>query len=146
MEIWMMWIAFGIICMIIEIFTPGFYFMSIGTGAILTGLVSLLPFISVPFQILLFAVITFLVFISLKKLSRKLISETAPETNIFALKGKIAIVTKQIPADGRGYVKIEGEEWSAKEINGNKIEKGTKVIIHSIEGNKVLVSAKEGEK
>jgi len=142
----MMWIAFGIICMIIEIFTPGFYFMSIGTGAILTGLISLLPFISVPFQILLFAVITFLVFISLKKLSRKLISETAQETNIFALKDKIGVVTKQIPADGRGYVKIEGEEWSAKEINGNKIEKGTKVIIHSIEGNKVLVSTKEGEK
>jgi len=140
MEIWMLWVAFGILCMIIEIFTPGFYFMSIGSGAILTGLVSLLPFISVPFQILLFAIITFLIFISLKKVSGKFISKSSKKTNVFALVGKIGIVTRKIQKDARGYVKIESEEWSAKEINGNEIEKGTKVIVRSVEGNKVIVS------
>jgi len=132
--------------MIIEIFTPGFYFMSIGIGAILTGLISLLPFISTPFQILIFAIITFLIFLSLKKVSGKLISKSSEKTNVFALVGKIGLVTKKIPADARGYVKIEGEEWSAKEINGNEIETGTKVIVRSIDGNKVIVSVyKKGE-
>ena len=34
MEVWMIWVAAGLVCMIIEIFTPGFLFMSFGVGAI----------------------------------------------------------------------------------------------------------------
>jgi len=41
MEPWMIWVGSGVICMIIEIFTPGFLFMSFGIGAILTGLISI---------------------------------------------------------------------------------------------------------
>ena len=42
MEAWMVWIGIGVLCMIIEIFTPGFFFMSVGLGALLTGLISLI--------------------------------------------------------------------------------------------------------
>jgi len=145
MEAWMVWVAIGVICMIIEIFTPGFLFMSFGIGAIITGLFSLIPFIKLPFQILVFAIVTFLVFISMRKFSKKLISETSQETNIFALKGKTGIVTKEIPVDGRGYVKIEGEEWSAVSLDNSLIKKGEKVLIEKVEGNKVIVSPKKEE-
>ncbi|MBC8385610.1 MAG: NfeD family protein [Candidatus Cloacimonetes bacterium] len=137
---WMIWIAIGVVCMIIEIFTPGFLFMSFGIGAILTGLISLLPFITMPFQILIFAVFTFLVFLNLRKFSKKLIPETSEETNIYALKGKFGIITKEILPDSRGYVKIEGEEWSAISSDNKKIEKDEKVVIDTIEGNKAIVS------
>jgi len=143
MEPWMVWVAIGVICMIIEIFTSGFLFMSFGIGAIITGLFSLIPFIKLPFQILVFAIVTFLVFISMRKFSKKLISETSQETNIFALKAKTGIVTKEIPVDGRGYVKIEGEEWSAVSQNNTQIKKGVKVLIESVEGNKVMVLIKK---
>ncbi len=143
MEPWMVWVTIGVICMIIEIFTPGFLFMSFGIGAIITGLFSLIPFIKLPFQILVFAIVTFLVFISMRKFSKKLISETSQETNIFALKGKTGIVTKEIPVDGRGYVKIEGEEWSAVSQNNTQIKKGEKVLIETVEGNKIIVSIKK---
>ena len=137
---WMIWIAIGVVCMIIEIFTPGFLFMSFGVGAILTGLISLLPFITMPFQILIFAVFTFLVFLNLRKFSKKLIPETSEETNIYALKGRSGIITKDILPDSRGYVKIEGEEWSAISSDNKKIEKDEKVVIDTIEGNKAIVS------
>lgn len=143
MEPWMVWIAIGVICMIIEIFTPGFLFMSFGAGAIITGLFSLIPFVKLPFQILVFAIVTFLVFISMRKFSKKLISKVSQETNIFALKGKTGIVTKEIPIDSRGYVKIEGEEWSAVSQDNTQIKKGEKVLIVAVEGNKVVVSIKK---
>jgi membrane protein implicated in regulation of membrane protease activity len=142
MDTWLIWVAIGIICIIIEIFTPGFLFMSFGIGAIITGMVSLV-LKNVPLQILVFAVITFLVFISSRKLSKKLISKSSEETNIYALKGKKGIVVKEIPEDGRGYVKVGGEEWSAVSEDGEKIEKDEKVIIIKVEGNKLIVSQKE---
>ncbi|MBN2460847.1 MAG: NfeD family protein [Candidatus Cloacimonetes bacterium] len=138
MEGWAVWIMIGIICMIVEIFTPGFLFMSFGIGAILTGVFSI--FIdNITIQILLFTVITFLVFVNLRRLSKRLISENTPETNIFALRGKSGIITKGIPVDGRGYVKIGGEEWSAVSEDGKDIACGEKVQVVSFEGNKLIV-------
>ena len=139
---WMIWVGIGIICMIIEIFTPGFLFMSFGIGAILTGLASLL-INGIGFQILIFAVITFIVFLNLRKFSKKLISQTTEETNIFALKDKEGLVIKEIPDDGRGYVKIGGEEWSAVSKDGKRITEGTKIRVSSFEGNKLIVNVIE---
>ncbi len=138
MEAWMVWIGIGVLCMIIEIFTPGFFFMSVGLGALLTGLISLiLP--GTVWQILFFAVITFIGFTFTRKLSRKIMSKSSEETNIYALKGQIGKVVKEIPVDGRGYVKIEGEEWSAKSSTNILIKVGHKVEILSVTGNKLIV-------
>lgn len=145
MDSWMIWVGVGLICMIIEIFTPGFLFMSFGVGAIMTGVFSLI----VPdlvFQILVFAMVTFFVFINLRKFSKKIISTSTEETNIFALKGKTGIVTKTIPKEERGYVKVGGEEWSAISKNKEKITENTRIIVESFEGNKLIVIEKrEGE-
>ncbi len=145
MEAWMIWVGIGIICMIIEIFTPGFLFMSFGIGAILTGILESIFTLPVSFQILVFIVITFIVFISTRKLSKKIISASSEETNIYALKGKSATVVKDIPEDGRGYVKVGGEEWSAVSKDGKKIGKDKKVIIQNVEGNKLIVTIKKDE-
>ncbi len=145
MEPWMIWVGSGVICMIIEIFTPGFLFMSFGIGAILTGLISILVR-GTAIQILIFAVITFILFLFLRKFSKKLISESSEETNIFALIGKTGMVVKEIPEDGKGYVRIGSEEWSAIAENGKKIEDGQKILINSVEGNKLIVKIKESEK
>ena len=146
MEGWMVWIAIGIICLIIEIFTPGFLFMSFGIGAILTGVVEWIFTLKIPYQILIFAVITFLVFISMRKLSKKLISKPVEETNIYALKGKDGKVMKEIPVDGKGYVKVGGEEWSAISVDNTRIAEGEKVLIENVEGNKLIVKKKEVSK
>jgi len=145
MDPWMIWVGIGVICMIIEIFTPGFLFMSFGIGAMLTGLISIVVR-GTAIQILIFAVITFILFLFLRKFSKKLISESSEETNIFALIGKTGIVVKEIPEDGKGYVKVGSEEWSAIAENGKKIEEEQKVLVNSIEGNKLIVKIKESEK
>jgi membrane protein implicated in regulation of membrane protease activity len=143
---WMIWVGIGIICVIIEIFTPGFLFMSFGVGAIITGLLVWMTNVSVPVQILIFAVITFVVFLLTRKLSKKLISAESEPTNVDALKGKQGSVVKEIPVDGRGYVKVGGEEWSAISQNNLKIKIGKKVTVQKIEGNKLIVLEIEKEK
>ena len=81
----------------------------------------------------------------MRKFSKKLISQTTEETNIFALRDKEGLVTKEIPDDGRGYVKIGGEEWSAVSKDGKRITEGTKIRVSSFEGNKLIVNVIEEE-
>ena len=136
---WIVWVAIGIICIIIEIFTPGFLFLSFGVGAILTGLAALIiP--SIAFQILTFAVITLVVFLLSRKLSKKMISADYEETNVKALVGKTGKVTQQIPTNEKGYVKIGGEEWAAVSKDNKEIAKDARVTVDDIEGNKVIVT------
>ncbi|MCF7911004.1 MAG: NfeD family protein [Candidatus Cloacimonetes bacterium] len=141
---WMIWIAIGVICMIIEIFTPGFLFLSFGLGAIITGLVTLthLPFWA---QLIIYIVITFILFLNLRKLSSKLTKETIP-TNVDALMGKKGFVTEQIPEAGKGYVKIGGETWSAISHDEAMIEVNRKIVVKNIDGNKLVVKIYEEEK
>ncbi len=138
---WHIWMILGIGFVIVEIFDPAFFFISFGIGAILTSILSMLPFInnSIPLQVLSFALISFISFLFMRKLGKKILSHPGSETNVFALKGKQGFVTKEIPADGKGYVKIGGEEWVAMEENQQAVELDAKVTIIGIEGNKVIV-------
>jgi membrane protein implicated in regulation of membrane protease activity len=145
--LWMYWVSAGIICVIIEIFYPVFFFLSIGIASIITGILASLHIIpsSIPFQIVVFGIISILTFLSMKKLGKKIISEPTKPTNVYALIGQHGIVTTHIPAVGRGHVKIGGEEWSATSQTGEEIATGTKVIIVALDGNKVIVESKKDE-
>jgi len=131
----------GIFFIIIEIFDPAFFFIAFGVGAIATGLLCLFNWFGgqIVLQIFVFAVISFIAFLLSRKLGKKVLSHPTSETNVFALKGKTGLVTSVIPVDGKGYVKIGGEEWPAIHENNLRIELSTKVVVTGIEGNKLIV-------
>lgn len=138
---WHIWLILGIIFVIIEIFDPAFFFLSLGIGAIVTGLLALLPFVqrNIWLQIFLFAIISFLAFLSMRKLGKRVLANPGPDTNVFALKGRQATVTQAIPVDGRGYVRVGTEEWVAITKDHSALAEGTKVRILDIDGNKLIV-------
>lgn len=135
---WQIWMIIGIICIIIEIFDPAFFFFSLGIAAIVTGLLSLLVQ-STALQILIFVILSFISFLLMRKLGKKVLSVTDKDTNVYALKGKPGVVTKAIPENGKGYVKIGGEEWSAVEVDNKAIDLNSKITVLDIEGNKLIV-------
>jgi membrane protein implicated in regulation of membrane protease activity len=141
MDAWMVWILIGILCFIIEIFDPAFFFISLGIGALLTGLIMISGFAKdlIWLQIIIFAVISFVAFLFMRKVAKKFLKAPLTDTNVYALKGKNGHVTKAIPAEGKGYVKIGGEEWSAISKDTKEIEKDAKVVVSDIEGNKLIV-------
>lgn len=140
---WHIWLILGIVFIIIEIFDPSFFFISLGIGAILTGLAALLP-INIVIQILIFAVVSFISFLFMRKLGKRVLSKSGPETNVYGLIGQSAVITKEIPSEGRGYAKIGGEEWTAVAEDGKeRIELDTRVEVVGIDGNKVIVKRRE---
>ncbi len=101
---WHIWMILGIILIIIEIFDPAFFFVSLGIGAIVTGLFALLPFVqsSILLQIMLFAIFSFIAFLLMRKLGKKVLAHPGKETNVYALKGKFGHIVTPIPTDGKG--------------------------------------------
>ena len=142
MELWMIWIGLGLICLIIEIFTPGFLFLSFGISAIIAGLFSLI-ITPVYWQIIIFIVSVFILFINLSKLSKRLYSKVDKPTNVAALIGKSGYVTEKIGENSRGYVKIGGEEWPAVEQAQQELAEKTKIVVKEVDGNKLIVEKLE---
>lgn len=72
----------------------------------------------------------------LKKIKKEKIS-----TNSDRLIGETGIVTEAVTdEDFSGCVKVKGQLWSAKAVDGKEIEKNKKVKIHEIDGVKLMVS------
>ncbi|HOY83992.1 MAG: NfeD family protein [Candidatus Cloacimonetes bacterium] len=142
---WHVWTILGIVFVIIEIFDPAFFFIALGIGAIATGLLSLLHLVggSVPMQIIIFAAISFVAFLFTRRVGKRVLRNAGGETNVYALKGKEGRITKAIPAEGKGYVKIGGEEWGAVSTDAKPIEVDAKVKVIDIDGNKLIVSPSE---
>lgn len=135
---WLIWLIIGVLCLIIEIFDPVVFFVSFGIAGLVVSPLSTLG-IPLWLQILIFGIISFVVFLFMRKVYEKLLKSNKIETNVYALVGKQGIVQSKIPQNERGEVKVGGEIWSAIAIDKSEINCGEKVEILSIDGNKLIV-------
>ncbi len=137
-EAWLIWLIIGVLCIIIEIFDPAVFFISLGIGGLITSPISSLG-APIWLQILIFGIISFVVFLLMRKVYEKLLKKNKVETNVYALVGQKGLVVDAIPQDGRGQVKVGGEIWSALLEDNSQASNGDKVEVLKIEGNKLIV-------
>ncbi len=145
MDAWHIWIIIGIIFFIIEIFTPAFFFASLGIGAFITSIAAYYDY-SMTAQISVLSGGTFIVFIGVRPLLKLLQSTKGDNrtTGVNALIGQKAIVIKQIDnANNWGRIKLGGEEWKACSINGEILEESYMVVVEKIEGVTAYVKQTE---
>ena len=135
---WPFWLIIAGLCLVIEIYTVGFFIFWFGIGALFALLVSFLTN-NLFIQLGVFLVSSSLLVISTKPLMKKFTkNEKTVPTNFFSLSGKQGIVTKKIDSDNStGQVKVKGELWSA--ISEKDIEKDAKVKILGVDGVKLKV-------
>lgn len=138
MEPWLIWLIIGVICLIIEIFDPAVFFVSFGIGGLVVSPISTLG-VDIWIQVLIFGVVSFIVFLFMRKVYERLLKKNNVETNVYALIGKTGLIISSIPQDGRGEVKVGGEIWSAISEENLEINNGDKVKVLSIDGNKLIV-------
>jgi membrane protein implicated in regulation of membrane protease activity len=140
---WIAWLALGILLLIGEMFTVGFFLFWFGLGAIAAAVVAFAGFgIAVQWA-------TFIIVSSVGVLlSRKFalaISKPGPEAkmNVDRLIDKTGVVMDDIvPADNKGLVMVASEEWRAVTEDGSVIPQGEKIKVIRIEGTKLVVKAK----
>ena len=72
----------------------------------------------------------------------KKLNANKEKTNVDALIGKTALVTKKITKFEKGEVKIDGKIWTAKSVSDEDLDPGTECLLQSIEGVTAIVSKK----
>ncbi|CDM64224.1 membrane protein implicated in regulation of membrane protease activity [Pyrinomonas methylaliphatogenes] len=142
--IWILWIVFGVILIIAEIFTTGFVLLWFGIGAFIAALMSLLGFGYVVQFIAFFFVSSVLTAASRTIWAKYLFREeggTGLKTGVDALPGKVGTVV--LPSRGalnEGAVKVYGSVWTAYPVEGEApLEAGERVIVERVQGASIYV-------
>ncbi len=128
MEIWHIWAIVAILFVIGEIFTSGFAFICFAVGCV-GGAIAAAASATLEWQLGIFAIATFLAFLAVRPLLKKLSAKDEIATNADALIGRIAKVTECIEVNGKGRVAVDGDLWQAVSNEPTDIEKGELVEI-----------------
>lgn len=95
-------------------------------------------------QVTLFVLVSGGLLIGLWPLTKRYLNPDHKATNLDAILGAECYVISSIDnAHGKGKVKLNGMEWTARSTSGEIIEEGALVKVDRIEGVKVFVSLAE---
>ena len=144
MGMWILWLIVAGFFFILEIATTGFLAMWLGVAGLITLALSFFVD-NVVIQVIVFAVSSVVLILLTKPLVKKFIDKKTIPTNTDSLMGKEGIVIQTIDnIKSIGQVKLQGEVWSAKSFDDDKIiEKGTQVVVKDISGVKLVVEESE---
>jgi len=141
-----LWMILGFILLIAEMFTATFFIMWFGVSALFTALLTWLWIDSFMIQLLIFAIVSFLMVLFTRKLANKMSGEPSRKITQDEIIGKTGIVTETILSDNsKGLVKMNGQVWRAVSEKGTEIERGKKVTVKRLYGVKIYVEENEQE-
>ncbi|OBF11660.1 NfeD family protein [Mycobacterium sp. ACS4331] len=123
-----------------EVLTGDLFLLMLGGGALAAAGTSALFGWPVWADGAVFLIVSVLLLVLVRPaLRRRLQPGHAAETGIEALEGKSALVLDQITAH-QGQVKLEGEVWTARPLNGGDVYKpGDQVTVMRIDGATAVV-------
>jgi len=131
------WLAAAVVFLILELATPTLIFACFVAGSIVSGVFSFFYPEAYYWQIGIFLIVSTILLPLTRALAKKITKESPQKSNVDALVGKVALVTKAIDPDLGGQVQIEGEVWVANADEA--IEENTKVKVVSFSGTKAHV-------
>lgn len=127
------WVAVTIICVVIESLTLALTTIWFGISAFLMVFLAFTP-LPFPAQLFIFVAVALMLLIFTRPVVKQKLSQKKIVTNYERIIGQIAVVTKKITALDKGYVKINGMEWTAAVRQDIVLEEGSKCIIEEIAG------------
>lgn len=135
MDNWQMWFGAGIALIILEMFTPVLFLLSLGVACIFSSGIAYLGFGLIP-QVAVFSVVSIVMIFFIRPLFMKSISnKNSAATGIKRYLTQNAKVIETIDnSQNKGRVRIFDEEWRAVSKTGEVFEVGKYVVIVEIQG------------
>lgn len=130
---WLFWTLFGIVLLIVELLTPGFFFACLAVGALLSVVPALLG-LGIAWQLAVFSLGSIIAFIYLRPLFNKPRKQSA-RTGVDALVGREVVLSTAPDELCYAEVKIDGDIWRVKLEGTETASIGTRIIITGYEGN-----------
>jgi membrane protein implicated in regulation of membrane protease activity len=131
------WLAAAVVFLIFELSMPTLVFACLFVGAVAGGVYGIFFPESYYWQLGIFLIVSAVLLPLTRSLAHKITKPSPQKSNIDALLGQVAVVTKAIDPQDGGQVRIEGEVWRASA--GEAIESGAKVKVVSVSGTRVVV-------
>ena len=142
--VWILWVIFGLVFIVAEIFTTGFVLLWFGIAALLAAFAALLGF-DLPVQFGLFFVISVLLIAASRTIFVNFLSRegTGDElrTGVDALPGQVGtVMTSSKGALKAGEVKVFGSVWTAYPAEGEEpLQEGERVLVERVKGASIYV-------
>ena len=134
------WLIASAVFLLIEILTLGLTSIWFAGGAVVAAIAALfgIPFLV---QMLLFIVVTCLVFDLTRPVAKRYLNNRGQNTNTDALICQSALVKETINnMESKGYVQLNGQDWTARSAEaGEIIPAGCEVVVKEIQGVKLIV-------
>ena len=134
------WLIASAVFLLIEILTLGITSIWFAGGAVVAAIAALF---GVPFlvQMLLFIVVTCLLFALTRPVAKRYLNNRVQKTNTDALIGQTELVKETINnMESKGYVQLNGQDWTARSAEaGEIIPAGCEVVVKEIQGVKLIV-------
>ena len=135
------WIILGAVFLVLEIFTPGIFFILFGVSSFIVAAAVGIGFISgtaLGIQTLVFLLVSIVLLAFVRPMFNIVTVDTGDRFGADAFVGKVGTVTEDIEPEGdKGKVKVTGEEWRADA--DVPLEKGTKVEVIEQKSNTLIV-------
>lgn len=138
MNMTIMWLVLAIVLFVIEAATVGLVCMWFGIGAIVSMLASF-AVTNIYIQWGIFIVVSVAMLCLLRPIAQKAISKQEEKTNVSALIDRTAFLTESITEESHGRVRLGDVSWIAVSFNGETINKGEKIKVVLVKGNKLVV-------
>lgn len=139
----LLWFLIGLVLFLLELVVPGFIIFFFGVGAWVTALICLVFHPGTNMQIIIFAVISVLSLIALRKIiqnkffySKSNISESVEDE----FTGKEGIAMSDFGKGKKGKVDFKGTTWNAE--SESEIKEGQSVIIMEKQSFNLFVEPK----
>lgn len=137
------WLIIAAIMIVAEILTLGLTSIWFAGGAFVAAIVAYCGGNWIA-QIVLFAVVALVCLVLSRPLAKKVLMKNTTKTNADSLVGQNCYVIEDIDnVSGKGAVKVNGLEWTARSVSNETIKSGEEVVINEIRGVKLMVSKKQ---
>ena len=132
---WWIWLALGLVLMVIELATPsGFFVMFFGLGALTVGVLTRLGVAGPPWmEWLLFSASSIAYVVLFRERLRQRVLQPGKD-NVDTLIGELAMPRETIPPAGVGRVELRGTVWNARNDSTVPLEPGRRSRVTRVDG------------
>lgn len=139
-NMWQVWAVVAVLCLILELSSGDFFIICFSIGAVFAVIAATLG-LSIYWQVVLFALFSAIAIFTVRPVALRYLHKNEPNkpSNADALLGRTGRVTEEIPAEGTGYVQIDGDQWRAVSSTKTAIATSTTVRVVNRESTIITV-------
>ena len=141
-NMWQIWAVIAIICLILELSSGDFFIICFSIGAVF-AIISAICGLGIYWQIFIFAIFSLLSVLFIRPVALRYLHKNEPNkpSNADALLGRTGRVTEAIPANGTGYVQIDGDQWRA--VSNTKVAIAKDATVRVVGRESTIITVEE---